>query len=761
PGVMAQELVPIPEAPEPVDVPDFSPDEYATTVTQVEGEDNQYYVSCPYDTYLSGLPPGAVPKPLKTGGGSHHLRCIRSKVNNREEVDCILDGGSQIISMSEATCHALSLPYDPATRMSMQSANGTMDTSLGLCRNIPFSIGHIIVYLQVHNYTNEEQTITITCPNSGIKTTLPTFPRTRPKFSMPMPFGELIDDLGEHAYVLEHDSESESLAVLAYTPRPISRTQLISLYLSQCTSAYIEQDISDSIQTQHLLDIDPSPPPSPVSPFASTFFAVASQPSVPADLLQSSPFPSRSEIHRPGYAVSVSDAPPTRQSYISAKKKYKPVHLKVDPVRATLPSEFRIERNIIGDPLATMPALPTRPPKFVPTGRYTAERQVAFRKNHDTGFLFPAELDLVDWLVCQHEKGFAWSDSERGKFKPEYFPPIKLPVLPHTPWVEKNIPIPPGLYEEVCGIIWKKIAAGVYEPSNSSYRSRWFCVLKKDGKSLRLVHSLEPLNKVTIQHVGVTPIPDQLAERFGGRPCLGTLDLYVGYDERELHPDSRDLTTFQTPHGAQRLTTLPMGWSNSVPIFHDDVSFILREEIPEYAGVYIDDVGIIGPATDYPLPDSCFETIPENRDIRRFVFEHLQNVNRILQRLKYAGATCSGTKSFLIIREGMVLGHRCTPNGREPEPSRVDAIYNWGPCRNVSEARAFLGTAGILRNFVSNFGKIAAPITKLTRKDAVFEWSTAQIEAQRTLKEAILASPALRAIDYNSPCPVILAVDVT
>ena len=26
--------------------------------------------------------------------------------------------------------------------------------------------------------------------------------------------------------------------------------------------------------------------------------------------------------------------------------------------------------------------------------------------------------------------------------------------------------------------------AGVYEPSNSSYRSRWFCITKKDGKSL-------------------------------------------------------------------------------------------------------------------------------------------------------------------------------------------------------------------------------------------------------------------------------------
>jgi hypothetical protein len=45
-----------------------------------------------------------------------------------------------------------------------------------------------------------------------------------------------------------------------------------------------------------------------------------------------------------------------------------------------------------------------------------------------------------------------------------------------------------------------KIEAGVYELSNSSYRLRWFWVLKKDGKSLRIVHSLEPLNEVTIAH---------------------------------------------------------------------------------------------------------------------------------------------------------------------------------------------------------------------------------------------------------------------
>ena len=108
-------------------------------------------------------------------------------------------------------------------------------------------------------------------------------------------------------------------------------------------------------------------------------------------------------------------------------------------------------------------------------------------------------------------------------------------------------------------MIKDKIASGVYEPSNASYRSHWFCVLKKDGHSLRIVHSLEPLNAVTIAHSGTPPATEELAARFAGRACGGCMDLFVGYDERLLDPDYRDLTTFQTPYGALRLVTLPMG----------------------------------------------------------------------------------------------------------------------------------------------------------------------------------------------------------
>jgi hypothetical protein len=299
------------------------------------------------------------------------------------------------------------------------------------------------------------------------------------------------------------------------------------------------------------------------------------------------------------------------------KKKYKPIAKKVKPVAAVVPERFRIARQIKGDPLASMPPLTPNPPPFVPTSRYTKERKDLLDKAHPPGFLWPAERQLIHHFMCQQNEGFAWNDLERGRFRTDFFPPVEFPVIPHTPWTEKNFPILPGIYKEVCAIIRKKMEAGVYEPSNSSYRSRWFCILKKDGKGLRIVHSLEPFNAVTIKHSGVTPLPDHLTEQFAGRACGAMLDLYVSYDERPITETSRNLTTFQTPFGAQRLVTLPMGWTNSVPIFHDNVTYILQPEIPEHTVPYIDDVPVKGPKMRYMLSDGSYETIPENPRIRR------------------------------------------------------------------------------------------------------------------------------------------------
>ena len=133
--------------------------------------------------------------------------------------------------------------------------------------------------------------------------------------------------------------------------------------------------------------------------------------------------------------------------------KYKPVALKMKPVIGELPGEFRIRREIIGDPLLEMPKLLVKPPEFEPTGRYTQEWKEKMDERHKDDFLLEEERKLMHHFMMLQNGGFAWEDQERGRFPENFFPPIDIPVVPHKPWVLKNIPIPPGLYPEVCRII--------------------------------------------------------------------------------------------------------------------------------------------------------------------------------------------------------------------------------------------------------------------------------------------------------------------
>ena len=450
---------------------------------------------------------------------------------------------------------------------------------------------------------------------------------------------------------------------------------------------------------------------------------------------------------------------PVEQSF--AGKKYKPVALKTKPVYGDLPEKYRVKREIIGDPLKDIPMLPTNPDDFEPTGRYTEEWKEIIDKIHDKDFLWDEEQKLMHHFMMLQNEAFAWDDSERGSFKHEFFPPVEIPTVEHGVWIEKSIPIPRGQLDEFCKVIKKKIDAGVYEPSNSSYRTKFFGVIKKDGKSIRLVHSLEPLNAVTIAHSGIPPATDELASHFSGRACGAVLDLYSGYDHRDLAESSRDFTTFQTPFGALRLVKLPQGWTNSVPIFHDDVTYILRDEIPHVTIPYIDDVPVRGPGSKYILPNGKYETIPKNKGIRRFVWEHFENLNRIVQRLKYSGATASGLKAILCKAEFQVVGHLVSYEGRKPSTERVGVIQRWGPCENTSEVRQFLGSVTYMKMFIEGYTIMARPLTRLLKDDVEFEWGEEQQASMDAIKHALATCDALRPINYEWGSDVILAVDTS
>jgi hypothetical protein len=146
-------------------------------------------------------------EPVKVAMESNALRAILPTIADQEQVEAILDPGCQIFAMSEEVCITLGIVYDPNVCLNMVSANRGIDQSLGLAKNVPFKIGEIMVYLQVHvlrqpaydillgrpfdvlmesvvvNYSNKNQTITILGPNTRHKVTIPTVKHGSYRFS--------------------------------------------------------------------------------------------------------------------------------------------------------------------------------------------------------------------------------------------------------------------------------------------------------------------------------------------------------------------------------------------------------------------------------------------------------------------------------------------------------------------------------------------------------------------------------------------------
>jgi len=163
----------------------------------------------PYETYLRDGPPTTADADFDvvTAPESNTLRAITPVINGQEKVEAILDPRCQVVAMLEEISLTLAIPYDLTVQLSMMSANGEVDKTLGIAHNVPFLVGDIILYMQVHilrapaydillgrpfnvltklvicNYLDENQTVTIRDPNTGHMATVPTIPHGSFRFA--------------------------------------------------------------------------------------------------------------------------------------------------------------------------------------------------------------------------------------------------------------------------------------------------------------------------------------------------------------------------------------------------------------------------------------------------------------------------------------------------------------------------------------------------------------------------------------------------
>jgi hypothetical protein len=120
----------------------------------------------------------------------------------------------------------------------------------------------------------------------------------------------------------------------------------------------------------------------------------------------------------------------------------------------------------------------------------------------------------------------------------------------------------------------------------------------------------------------------------------------------------------------------------------------------------------------------------------------VRHADKVLQLLKEKQLYAKPSKCFFGVKEVEYLGHIVSHEGVKVDSNKIKAMMDWLIPKTLKNLRGFLGLTGYYRKFVRNYGRIATPLTKLTKKDS-FSWTLEATKAFEQLKEVMCKAPVL------------------
>ena len=139
---------------------------------------------------------------------------------------------------------------------------------------------------------------------------------------------------------------------------------------------------------------------------------------------------------------------------------------------------------------------------------------------------------------------------------------------------------------------------------------------------------------------------------------------------------------------------------------------------PEFVSVYLDDILVYS----------------------RFLEDHLQHLQVVLEKLTEAGLKLKPAKCHFARSELEYLGHVITCHGLRTNPRLIQAVREFPTPKNVHEVCQFLGLASYYRRFICNFAMLPNPLHYL---DVQWLWTTECDSAFQKLKELLTTAPVL------------------
>lgn len=267
----------------------------------------------------------------------------------------------------------------------------------------------------------------------------------------------------------------------------------------------------------------------------------------------------------------------------------------------------------------------------------------------------------------------------------------------------------------------KLLKKGIIRHSQSPFNSPLWVVPKK-GDKLRMVIDYRQINKDTDQDAYPLPLIDDILDQLGKARFFSAFDMSAGFHQIPMEEGSKKYTAFSTTQGHFEYNRMPFGLKNAPATFQRLMDNAFRGLIGKSCFAYIDDIVIFGNTLE----------------------EHNRNLQLVLQRVKELGLRLEPTKCEYLKPELEYLGHLITADGVKPNPAKIEAIKNFKNLKTVKDVQSFLGLAGYYRKFIKNFSSIARPLTRLTQKEMIFDWTPDCEKAFYDLRHALTTAPVLR-----------------